>query len=94
MDDDARRAGFLRAAEPLSQFLKHLEAAQQSHAALIHVVGQFEGVTVDELAVGLGVSHDFSESLVRGDAFEDSLVPQPRMPVSSEEPDWRIVWTD
>lgn len=94
MSNDASRAEFARATGPLSELLQHLEAARESHAALVGVVGQLPAMTVDELAVGLSVSRDFAASLARGEDFEDFLARDMTPRSQNQGPDWSIIWAE
>ena len=93
MNQDGGQGEFHDAAKSLSRLVLHLEAAQTSHAALVAVVAQLPPMTVDELAVGLGVSLDCAASLVDGEDFEAFVAPRAAQPDTSQRPDWIMSWT-
>ena len=94
MSNDAPPAGVGQASERLTALIQHLEAARESHAALVGAVEQLPAMTVDELAVELGVSRAFAASLARGEDFDVFLARDSASPTRDPGPDWSIVWTD
>ena len=94
MNSDGPSAGFAQATGPLSALAQHLEAAEESHTALVEVVGQLPAMTVHELALGLGVSRDCAASLARGEGFDNFLTRNTTPRAPNQNPDWSIAWTE